>query len=491
MIAPIPPLTRHRSAVTALLLLAAFLRFFRLDQQSMWFDEAARLLIARLDWRAILSNTGRDTLPPFFHFTTHLWLQLDSSDFWLRLPPAFAGILLVAVVYRLASDWFDRKTAVIAAFLTAISPYQIFHAQQANLYSLFNLLAALQILFFWRAIQRSGRYAWLAYTLVTAAGLYTHYFAAWVTIVLHLFVLLSGNRYRPRWLSLALADAGVALLFLPQLATFLREAGVVSAGFWLTPPTIFAPLTTLILYIANYSLSSNVFTFALFAIIAFLFIGLFELTYQLRRNPSQRHVTALVLLLAFLPIAAVWLLSQYIPLFLDRTLIIVTPAFFILLARFIAQAPWKSPTRYLALAVVAIMLLSLFNYYTNPLYFKPDYRAAATFINGRQQSGDAILHTSNGSYLPFLLYQPPAAHFLLAGDPAPHHPPNLHEVVGGRTIQPAELAAYQRLWLVVALEHSIEWQAEQADYFAAQYQELEQYEVSGIQLILYDLQATP
>jgi uncharacterized membrane protein len=467
-------------------LLATALRAFRLDGQSMWFDEAARLLIARLDPAAILSNAGGDTLPPLYHLAAHAWGTLGQADFWLRLPSLFAGVTLVAAVFSLGRQLGGRRAGLVAAFFTAVAPYQIFHAQQANLYALLVLFAALQMLFFWLGYRR-GRFAdWLGFILFAAAGFFTHYFAALVTLTAHIYFVLNPRRWPEIWPSLALADGLLLLICLPQLTTFWHDLEGVSAGFWIPRPGPLAPLTTIYLFLASYSLPAAIAPLALFAVFLFLAMGALDLLATARRRPESRPPLLYLLLLTLLPIALVWIISQWVPLFLDRTLIIVTPALFVLAARMVTAARPRSPAPYLAGVTVVIGLVAVVHYYGNPQFWKPDYRQAAAFLASRQAAGEAVVHTSNGSYIPFLFYQALPDHYLLTGDPAPHHPPRLHLVAGGAEIDAPGLGGYERLWLVVALEHSIDWQRAQAEAVAGRYRELERHSIGGIEIVYYE-----
>jgi hypothetical protein len=84
-----------------LLLLASTLRLFRLDAQNMWFDEAARLLVARSNVLSIVVETGGDTLPSLYHLLMHLWRVVGRLDFYVRTPFVIASLLLVAVMAAL------------------------------------------------------------------------------------------------------------------------------------------------------------------------------------------------------------------------------------------------------------------------------------------------------------------------------------------------------------------------------------------------------
>jgi hypothetical protein len=119
---------------------------------------------------------------------------------------------------------------------------------------------------------------------------------------------------------------------------------------------------------------------------------------------------------------------------------------------------------------------------------KPPYRDAMRLVAQGRVEGDAVLHTSDGSYLPALCYVDFANHAVLDGDPDPRKPREVYQKLGGDVWTVAQaVSAGQRLWLIVALEHSVDWQREQAAYFARQYPALAHYRVNGIEITLYDL----
>jgi mannosyltransferase len=413
--------------------------------------------------------------------------------------PAFESLLLVAVVYALGRCLFAQtlrstgnKTGLIAALIFAVMPYQVFQAQQANLYSLLVLLAGLQVLFFWLAL-RDGRRAWFAgYVLTAAAGIYVHYFAALVTLALHIWLLAagqiqSGRDYRRRWPSLLAADAFLILLALPIGFYFLRGAGEVGAGFWLERPSVVAPLSTLYLFTVSYSLTGLWAAAGFILTLILVALVFLELAYGYRQRPQERPALLMLLLLAFLPILLIFLVSQFVPLYLDRTLIICTPAYALLLGRALATTRRRSPVPYLAGALLAVLIVSLYGYYVVADHSKPDYRAASAYLDQKVRPGQALVHTGNGSFIPFLFYRGPDDHFLLDGDPAPHHPPELHQVAGGRSVDESELAMWPTIWLVTAFDHSIPYQEGVLTGFDANYELLEETTIDGIVLRHYDM----
>ncbi|MFN2224100.1 MAG: hypothetical protein ACK2UH_16210, partial [Candidatus Promineifilaceae bacterium] len=175
------------------------------------------------------------------------------------------------------------------------------------------------------------------------------------------------------------------------------------------------------------------------------------------------------------------------PVYLDRTLIICVPAYALLLGRALATTRRRAPTPYLAGAMLALMVFSLYGYYFLDRYRKPDYRAAAAYVAQHVESGEAVVHSGNGAYLPFLYYLGPERQVILAGDPAPHHPAKLYETAGGRAIDWPDLAQWPSIWLVVAFDHSIDYQEGVVSEFGQRYLPLEDVVIDGILLRRYEV----
>lgn len=148
----------------------------------------------------------------------------------------------------------------------------------------------------------------------------------------------------------------------------------------------------------------------------------------------------------------------------------------------------QSPLPYLVgLATVAMLAGSALYLAGDPI--KPPYRDVIEFVAAHRAPGDAVLHTSDGSYLPALRYVNWPNHAVLAGDPDPRKPAAVYNALGGEVWTVTQTAEHgRRLWLIVALEHSVVWQQEQAAYFADHYTELESHAFGGIRVLLYQLQ---
>jgi len=75
----------NRSSIPPLVFLAflAFLAFalytFRLDLQSLWYDEGFSVYLARMSLGEITARTASDIHPPFYYYLLHFWVKAFGS----------------------------------------------------------------------------------------------------------------------------------------------------------------------------------------------------------------------------------------------------------------------------------------------------------------------------------------------------------------------------------------------------------------------------
>ncbi len=191
---------RNALALTCLagFALALALRLYRLDAQSLWLDEGGTWAeVTGRGWGALLADLlNPDAAYPLYHLLLKGWIALAGDSEWaLRFPSALAGALAVPAL-ALAADELGRgprdknqeprtETAQlntqnsklippVAALLVACSPFAIWHAQDAKVYSLLIAVLALLVWALLRALRRQGRADWLLLAGLGAAALCTH-----------------------------------------------------------------------------------------------------------------------------------------------------------------------------------------------------------------------------------------------------------------------------------------------------------------------------
>jgi len=215
-----------------------------LGKKSLWVDEVTTARLSLQGMGPALAYARKDVTPPLFYIFTSLAARFGDSETLLRLPAFLFGLLGLGLIVWAGIVFLNRPMGgLVAGFLLLISPFHLYHSQDARMYS---QLIALTVLAlgcedrFWAAWRRGGRFerrptAWLAgWTLATLLNLYTSYFAFFVLFGQGLSILyrLGRSRSKPglRILLLAWAIAAVVLWlgYLPWLGAtfdFLNQYG--------------------------------------------------------------------------------------------------------------------------------------------------------------------------------------------------------------------------------------------------------------------------
>ena len=139
-------LRRHSEtcAVLALLVFAAALRFYKLDAQSLWYDEGNSARIAERSVQLIIEGAAGDIHPPLYYLILKFWRSvLGSSEWGLRSLSAVCGVLLVLFTFLIGRTWLNRHVAFVAAVLVSVSPFGIYYSQETRMYALLAVWAAM------------------------------------------------------------------------------------------------------------------------------------------------------------------------------------------------------------------------------------------------------------------------------------------------------------------------------------------------------------
>src|SRR5512139_2767685 len=140
-------------SLAAILILAAAARFFQLDAQSFWNDEGTSARVAERSLPLITAAAIGDIHPPLYYYALHFWRGLfGSSEFALRSLSAVLGVLLVGLTFLIGRKAFSAGVGLLAAFVAAINPFQIYYSQEARMYMLLAVIGAAVTFFLLRLL---------------------------------------------------------------------------------------------------------------------------------------------------------------------------------------------------------------------------------------------------------------------------------------------------------------------------------------------------
>lgn len=309
---------RDRVALVVILGVAALMRTWELQLNSLTMDEIAGLSLARLNVEQIMR--APDSFPPVYPLLLSVWLRIVPSAPDSRWLSVLFGVAAVAAVWALARTLAGRRVAAWSAAILALLPFHVWHSQEARCYAFYVLLAACCWWLFLLARESGRPLHWAGFVVATIAGLFTHYhFAA----VLAGPVALAGlDRYRARlpggaWVALlALAPFGVlwVILLRADLAyaasyPFLSNFGPVEAAY-----TIWTLLTGYAIGPSVRDLHTLTPPEAIASILPWIPIVGFGAGYLalagIRRLQDRRRLADL-LLLGFVPFVIVGVVSEF------------------------------------------------------------------------------------------------------------------------------------------------------------------------------------
>lgn len=442
-------------ALTAII--ASFaLRVFRLDAQSLWYDEAFSVYLAHFDLAEITARTAADIQPPLYYYLLNLWITMAGDrEFAVRFLSLVFGVLTVPLLYITTRRLFNRTAALVAMILAMLSPLYLWYSQEARMYTLITFLLLLSGYALLRAlapislhslgfasrgqVPRRPQEGWLiVFALANIASLYTHYFALVVIAfqaLFALYALLFADRGQIQGSArhILLAIAAILVAFLPWVPFVVARLGQ-DASYWRGALKLDEAVRHIFI---NFTMGESVLE-AIGQNIAAVWLTVLALglaawghkssldrtaanaqqgrDHQLRRR-SPNHALIFSILYLVVPLALLLFLFSRNPKFNARYLMIASPPLYLLLGAGLASLISFAQSRRIlvrvgglvvALCASGILLFTSIyadsNAFFDPAFTKPDFRGVANYIQHYIHPGEAIILTSGHLFPAFDYY---------------------------------------------------------------------------------------
>lgn len=285
--------------------------------RGFWGDEAWTALISQLSLRKIVATTAQDFHPPFYYFLVHFWIKFfGDSEAAIRSLSVLFWLLTGLVVYKLCLCFWERGRAFLSAIFVLTNPFIFTYACEARSYALLTLLTTTSMFCFLRALRKSKHWNYF-YLLVSAAGIYTHYYMWFVILAQGIYVLLFERAFLKRLIPLFL---GILLFYLPWLPILFKQTRGVAQDYWIPGIDKRTHIDTFVRLIAGHETGRAANALVLFYCLIFLISFFLWLTKP--RRLSRK--TGLFLLWFLVPIIAPTLISLYKPVYFYRYLVFVS-----------------------------------------------------------------------------------------------------------------------------------------------------------------------
>ena len=394
---------RHYSLVVIIILVGFGLRIHNLQAVPLRGDEAFSVLY----WADTpLSMALSDIAPgephtPLVYAIGRLWSQIIGgidSVFALRYLSALGNLLgapaMIALGWRLCGR---LDVALLAGFMWAAHPFEIWHSQEFRNYAYWGGASAVAMWLGLRLIDKPRPADWRLYAAVAGFAVLTIYTEWFATLALAAFALL--HRWRDwRFLRRLLAlQAGMVLLLAAGLALLQVRAGFIE--YYPGLVQAFSLSDYVVRFVPFLALGSTIpFDDSLIGIaLSLVCVVAAYLTYR-----ESRRAFTFVILMAVVPPLLLGLVSQRYNLFHPRYVLSAAPGFILLLAIGCSQvarmlARNREMVRNLLTLAVALpwFILALFTldaHFNNPAFRKaPAWDKLGEFLNSRVEESDLVI----------------------------------------------------------------------------------------------------
>jgi 4-amino-4-deoxy-L-arabinose transferase-like glycosyltransferase len=229
---------KENRVVLSLAVIAGVVALTNLQHSMLWQDEAQTALISRTvlghgipigtDGQNFFSQEAGAEYAPGYVWRWHTWLPFyvlagffgvfGEGTFVARLPFALCGIATVVMTYKLAEAlWHDRKAALAAGMLLALSVPFLILARQCRYYSMTALFTVVS-LFYYTNLMRRERYATAGLVVALLLLFHTHY--VYLGALVAALVVHAAWWHRDRLRALGGALGVVAVFCLPWVIWF-------------------------------------------------------------------------------------------------------------------------------------------------------------------------------------------------------------------------------------------------------------------------------
>lgn len=458
------------SALLAVLVLAAGLRWELLGTRPLWLDEAYSVRIAGKTFYEILAFLRiSDAHPIGYYALLALWIRWVGVGLAaMRALSLICGVAAVVLTWRLSRQLFSPAVGIVAAAVVALNPFQIIVSNEIRMYPLLACLVLVSTWTLWRASQSPGRlWWWGGYGASVALLGYTSYYSFFLVPAQIMWVLVQGP-FRSALVNLCAAGGVALVLYLPWIpyALTLPDRPVP----WRQPLHLDYVLSVVATqtfggylfksgsyYMVGTDLAPVYDALLLLPFLALLVVGAITLD---RLNAPAQRLVGLSWVVPLVLIILVSLARGGLAAF-PRHLVFLEPFAAIGVAAGIVRLKQSLDMGRAAFApkalapVLGSLLVIAFAYpavaQADPAHQLYRYDLAADFVRSRYKPGDVVIYFPAGTDLSFRYYfQPPGEQIVILADRRRWTRPSLRH----SSQQAADYVAaheVKRVWLVFSL----------------------------------------
>ncbi len=402
----------------AVLLFALAVRLVGIHSRPFHYDDVFSIFLAQRSLPEIVRGTAVDTMPPLYYFLLHFWIRVSESDWFIRLLSVLLSLLAIWLLMNWVQEMTDRRTALVAGVLAAISPFLYYHAQDVRNYALLLCAQTAFLWFFvrlWKVQEKPFSHQignWVGFTLSGAIAMYTHNVAVLGLAPVPLYLL-----FRRRWrflLQVIVSFLLIALFSVPWLVILPAQLAKIQYDWWLRRPGVVDWLQIPLVWVTGLPLTGIwLWVGTLIALETFVLV-LVEVS---RRYVTHEWMGFLWVVMLGIPV--LFFIGSYLfkPIFVPRGFILSSYAFLVM-ASSVIVGRWKQGVGKIILAGFVLGALIGIPIQAGFLDFpRAPFQQVARDLEARVTPGEVVVHDNKLSYFPVRYYSPRLPQVFLADLP--------------------------------------------------------------------------
>lgn len=223
--------------IFSIIFLAILLRLSHINFIPLWNDELYTLTFISdmgndLNLKNVFLDPGN---PPLFFIISNIWLYLFNKNITLiRLLPLITGGFCIYSIYWVANNLLNKKTALIASFLSAINIFMILESNEIRSYILAMTLVVWNLYFFFKLKNNFSNKNLLCYCILSAFVINTHYYC----VLYVLFNFIYGLFFFKERKKYIFSNIPIFLSFAPYFIISNKFALSANFNTWIEKPTL-------------------------------------------------------------------------------------------------------------------------------------------------------------------------------------------------------------------------------------------------------------
>jgi len=338
-----------------IILLNLILKFAFITHTSVAGDEPFSIYHAQMDLSSIFDLMKTENNPPVHFIILHYWIKLFGiSPLSVRFLSVIFSALTAYVIYKTGNKFFSYHTGLAGSLLFSFSNLNLLLAHEARVYTLFGLLAALSMFYFMCVSNYKNKTSYFILLLVTNLLLvYSHYFGFFIIAVQTIAVLIIKDIRKSCLKNYLIYLLIFVCLYFPNILILISRFSVSAKGTWVVKPNGVAAIYDMLWSFSN----KPVTTVLCILILIAAFVKLFLPGSKATNSPNKK----IIILWFLFPFLFMFIISFWVPMFLDRYLIFVSIAYYLVIAIAIAYLIKPNKFKYALSCLMVLLFAFTFN----------------------------------------------------------------------------------------------------------------------------------